>query len=154
MPGAPPTLLLHTPWGLQGWCALFALPADVVQQFFLPFLESALTEAQPLVGQGQVSFRAIWSWLLSDMGQLLDSSHRGHPCSPPASKPFPRKPGTLSHLTWSERSRHEALMAICPGALRGKCRASAAPLLILWLFGPSKIPSYFTPHSHSHKPLF
>lgn len=32
------------------------------------------------------------NWPLSNMGLLLDSSHRGYPCSPPLPKPFPVNP--------------------------------------------------------------
>lgn len=33
-------------------------------------------------GQYHIPFRVLLNWLLSNMGQLLDSSHRGHLCTP------------------------------------------------------------------------
>lgn len=91
VPGAPPALLLHSPWGLQGYFLLLSLLAAVPQHFFSPFLKHILTDVQTisLTSLQPHLLACLWpaTGLLSNKGQLLDSSRRSHPCGPPLPKP-------------------------------------------------------------------
>jgi len=49
------------------------------------------------LGQWQVCLGAGWRWLCVTWGKLLVISHRGHPCSPPATKILPCKRNTEKH---------------------------------------------------------
>ncbi|KAK4828719.1 LOW QUALITY PROTEIN: hypothetical protein QYF61_000557 [Mycteria americana] len=79
-------------------CSHSSLPAAVAQQF-LPFLKYVVTEVLPplLIGSALGSGGSVLE--PADTGcltraQLLVSSHRSHPCSPPATKTTPHKPNT------------------------------------------------------------
>lgn len=51
-------------------------------------------------GRFWVTFGVSWSWLLSNMGQMLDSSHRSHFYSPLATKTLSCKCNTIKEWTW------------------------------------------------------
>jgi len=98
LPGAPPTIL-HWPYCQQGYFS-----------FFHSILPSLLTaQLCPAVDP----FWRSWSWLWSDVGQLLGSAHRGLPLWPPPYKTLPYKPYTAFHWwgrKWRKRRKRKKIM--------------------------------------------
>lgn len=82
----------HWPWCVQDWFSLHFLHYSIldaaVQHFSPPSLNMLLQRQNKHCPLAQLwpamelAFGASWTWLLFNMGQLLDSSQRGHPCSP------------------------------------------------------------------------
>lgn len=99
--------LLHWPWCLQGCFSLpFLTPLSqllLCNSLFYPFL-NLLSKRRNRVthwlgfAQWQAPFEASWNWILSNMGQLMDSSHRGLIAASPTNKTLQCKPNTKRKL--------------------------------------------------------
>lgn len=63
---------------------------------FLHFLYMLSQRHRSVSHWPAVSFLDSWRWPLSKIGQFLDTSHRRHLCSPPATKTLTHKPYAVS----------------------------------------------------------
>jgi len=78
--GAPPALILHLPHWLQSCSSLCSSLVSFSNGSFSlsSVCVMSIAHSWALVVAGH--FWSSWNWIRSDMGQLLGSAHRGHPC--------------------------------------------------------------------------